>query len=315
MISLDFEIHWGVRDLVSTRGPYEANLLGVRQAVPAMLRQFEEFEIAATWATVGFLFARSRDELQAFSPAIRPSYHNTALSAYAEPLGEGEDDDPFHYAPTLIQAIRNTPRQEIGTHTFSHYYCFEPGQDRDAFRADLASATAIAAQHGVAMRSIVFPRNQHNPEYDDVLQAAGISCLRGNPDAWMYRRRGSMASRGARLLDAYVPVSGPLTSAWDALLQPNGLCNVPASLFLRPYSPARRALDGVRLRRIAALIRRAATSREIVHLWWHPHNFGAHVEQNIAFLRAVLEIFARYRESHGLQSLSMSDVAARCRTR
>lgn len=314
VISLDFAIHWAVRYRYPAHGTYGAKLLGVRRVVPQLLRIFEEFEVAATWATVGFLFARSRAELRQFSPVVRPSYRDPVLSPYEEELGEAEDDDPLHYAPTLIAAIRDTPRQEIGTHTFSHYYCLEPGQDREAFRADLASAIAIAQQHGIQIRSIVFPKNQHNADYDDVLSSAGIRCFRGNTPGWMYaatlvEEARSPLMRGGRLLNAYVPLSGQRTSRWHALVQPNGLCNVPASLFLRPYSPRLRRLDSLRLRRIAGLMHRAAVSREIVHLYWHPHNFGVHLEENLSVVRAILGTFARYRETHGMQSLSMSGVS------
>ncbi len=313
VISLDFEIHWGVRYRYSADGPYRDNLLGVRHAVPELLRRFEEFDVAATWATVGFLFARSRGELQRFSPARKPSYRDMNLSSYGEVIGDGETDDPFHYAPSLIDAIRNTRRQEIATHTFSHYFCLEPGQDREAFRADTASANAIAEQHGLRFRSIVFPRNQHNADYDDVLRDAGIRCIRGNTLGWMNRATRvedtTLPMRVGRVLNAYVPVNGMPTVSWDGLVQPNGLCNVPASLFLRPYSPGLRHFDSVRIRRLARLIRRAAVSRQIVHLYWHPHNFGIHLEENIAILRAILETFARYRETHGLRSLSMGEVA------
>jgi hypothetical protein len=61
VISLDFELLWGVRDLYpADGGTYRANLLGARTAIPKLLQLFEEFEIAATWATVGMLFANSR---------------------------------------------------------------------------------------------------------------------------------------------------------------------------------------------------------------------------------------------------------------
>lgn len=40
VISLDFELHWGVRDHRSV-DEYRPNLLGVRQALPAMLELFE----------------------------------------------------------------------------------------------------------------------------------------------------------------------------------------------------------------------------------------------------------------------------------
>jgi hypothetical protein len=314
VISLDFAIHWGVRYRYPARGTYAASLVGVRRVVPEMLRVFEEFDVAATWATVGFLFARSRAELRQFSPVARPSYLDPTLSPYEEAIGEGEDDDPLHYAPGLITAIRDTPRQEIGTHTFSHYYCQESGQTRDQFRADLASAIAIARQHAVELRSIVFPRNQHNPAYDDVLWSTGIRCFRGNTPGWMYAAtllkdgKGPLM-RGGRLLNAYIPLSGLRTSRWETLVQPNGLCNLPASLFLKPYSPRLRQLEPLRVRRIAGLIHRAAVSREIVHLYCHPHNFGGYLEGNMATLRAILGTFARYRESHGMRSLSMGGIA------
>jgi peptidoglycan/xylan/chitin deacetylase (PgdA/CDA1 family) len=314
VISLDFAIHWGVRYRHPANTAYSARLATVRRVIPAVLRVFEEFEVAATWATVGFLFARSRDELRRFSPDVRPAYLNQSYSPYDEAVGEGEDDDPLHYAPTLITAIRDTARQEVGTHTFSHYYCQELGQDREAFRADLASAIGIAQQHGIQLRSIVFPRNQHNAEYDDLLVAAGIRCFRGNTPGWMYRSTlladgKGLTMRGGRVLNAYVPLSGRRTVQWRALPQPNGLCNLPASLFLRPYSPRLRRLESLRLRRIGRLMKRAAASREIIHLYWHPHSFGPHLDENIAFLRRMLERFARYRRSHGMRSLSMRGAA------
>jgi peptidoglycan/xylan/chitin deacetylase (PgdA/CDA1 family) len=64
VIYLDFELHWGVRDHAPPTRPYRENLDGARAAIPAMLRLFEEFDVRATWATVGFLFAQSRDEIE-----------------------------------------------------------------------------------------------------------------------------------------------------------------------------------------------------------------------------------------------------------
>ncbi len=70
VISLDFEIHWGVRDYKPADGDYRQYLLGERQSVPAMLELFREFDVAATWATVGFLFANSKAELEKFKPEV-----------------------------------------------------------------------------------------------------------------------------------------------------------------------------------------------------------------------------------------------------
>jgi Polysaccharide deacetylase len=314
VVSLDFELHWGVRDKCPPDGPYRDNLLGVRKAIPRILDLFEEFDIAATWATVGFLFAESRREREEFSPGIRPDYTDHRLNPYNEPTGENETADPLHYAASLIEQIRNRSRQEIGTHTFSHYYCLEPGETREAFAADLRSATAIAKHRGIEVRSIVFPRNQFRAGYEELLREAGIVCYRGNEPNWMYRPRPrseeTLTVRGPRLLDHYVSLSGPKVVQWDEIKQPNGLCNVRSSMLLRPYSLQRKSLEPVRLRRIASGIEAAAEKRGIFHLWWHPHNFGAQTDENLQFLRKVLETYSACREKHGMQSLSMCEVAS-----
>jgi hypothetical protein len=313
VLSLDFELHWGVRDHTAPDASYRRNLLGGRTAVRRMLERFVDAGAAATWAAVGLLFAATRAEREAHAPAVRPRYHAPRLSPYAEPAGEGEADDPLHYAATLVEAIRDAPRQEVATHTFSHFYCLEPGQDREAFRADLASAVSIAAARGVRLESIVFPRNQHNPSYDDLLLAAGIRCYRGNPAAWMYRpvngRGDSLRMRGARLLDLHLPVAGPHAVPWNRIPQASGLCNVPASRFLRPCAPGRSSLDALRLRRIRGEMEGAARRGDVYHLWWHPHNFGEHPDLNLAFLDRVLDHHARCRDRYGMRSLTMAEAA------
>src|SRR5262249_52290786 len=231
-----------------------------------------------------------RGELESYRPRDLPAYDDPRLSPYADPVGQGEDDDPLHYAPSLLRLIRGYPRQEIGTHTFSHYYCLEGGQTREAFAADLASARAIARANGVEVRSIIFPRNQFNPDYADVLMSAGIDCYRSNERGWMYNYHdpvygGSRSQRAVRKADSYVSLSGPNLTSWGDLRTECGLCQVPSSRFLRPYSPGLRHLEPLRLRRIARDVRLAASSGRVFHLWWHPHNFGKFTDENLAFLR------------------------------
>src|SRR5215831_17837856 len=87
VISLDFELHWGVRDSAPLDRTERARLLSARRIVPGMLDLFEEFSIHATWATVGLLFARSRTEVEAFKPTCRPKYRDSRLDPYQETLG------------------------------------------------------------------------------------------------------------------------------------------------------------------------------------------------------------------------------------
>jgi len=312
VISLDFELHWGHRDLPA-RSAREA-LAANRDVVFRLLELFKEFDVAATWATVGFLFAESKSEIDAYAPAVKPTYAESRLYPYQEPIGPNEAADPFHYASSLVAAISAHPRQEIGTHTFSHYYCLEPGQTKAHFDADISCAIAIARKYDLEIRSIAFPRNQCNPDYLDVLRKYGIICYRGNEAAWMYRglpheSKQSVCARAMRLIDAYVDIGGANITGWGEVPGPGGLCNVPSSRYLRPHLPALRWLDPLRLKRITDCIRLAAVEKKIFHLWWHPHDFGLHTEENLAFLRRIMEAFAICRDRHGMRSLTMAEIA------
>jgi peptidoglycan/xylan/chitin deacetylase (PgdA/CDA1 family) len=316
VISLDFELHWGVRDKLAV-ADYRQNLLGVRRAVPAMLELFTEFGIHATWATVGFLFFDGKRELLEALPARRPAYARRELSPYEalDGVGENERDDPFHFAPSLIRRIADTPHQEVGTHTLSHYYCLEAGQEGADFRADLEAAVAVTrAKLGREPESIVFPRNQVSPGYLGICGELGLMAYRGNHTAWMYRARPeadeSVVRRGLRLLDAYVPLAGrrPESPPTGAAAIP---VNVPANRYLRPSSLATRRLAPLRLRRITTDLRHAADDGRLFHLWWHPHDFGLHLEENLAVLRRILGCFAGLRERCGMESLTMAEAARR----
>lgn len=315
-ISLDFELYWGVRDKVSL-DDYRQNLIGVRQVVPALLSLFAEFGIHATWATVGLLFFQSKQELLAGLPDRHPQYANAHLSPYPtlDIIGADEEHDPYHYAPSLIAQVAAAPGQEIGSHTFCHYYCLERGQTLDDFRADMQAAVRIAAARGIRPVSIVFPRNQTNSDdYLRVCADLGFKCYRGNQDSWMYRGRAdeneSVWRRAMRVADSYVNMSGHNAHAITAP-GPHGLVNLPASRFLRPWTPALRHAEPLRLRRLRADISHAASRGQLYHLWWHPHNFGRYPGENIAVLRRVLETVAAHRDRGTMESLSMGEAAQR----
>lgn len=313
VISLDLEAHWGVRHRVRPGDPYYRNLLAERDAVDGILRLFQEYGIHATWAVVGFLFAGNRRDLETHRPSVLPTYDDPRLDPYSEAVGADESDDPLHYAPSVIRDIARVPGQEIGTHTFSHYFCNEPGQRMEAFRSDLRSAVSIAKEHGHAPSSMVFPRNQVNAAYLPLLVDAGLQTYRGIPRPWMYRetrwQEGLTPARLARYADSHVPLAGSHTFRWSEVAEPGGLYNVPASFFLRPCGPRRTAGTTLHLRRLRKALEVASARKELVHLWWHPHNFGAQLDANLSVLREILDSFERLRDREGMASLSMRDVA------
>lgn len=311
-VSLDLELYWGVRDVRSIQD-YEENLRGERQAIREMLALFDVHGVHATWATLGFVFFNDIAELRPQLPRDTPAYTKPQLSSYRyidEHIWGG--DDEYHFAPEMIELIRGYPGQEIGTRTFSHYYCLEDGQTIDAFRADLRAAVDTAKARGIDVSSLVFPRNQGNPAYLPVLQEFGIQCYRGNESALFYRPKihgqQNALVRASRLLDAYFNVTGYNTHTLEECARSRPF-NIPSSRFLRPYSPVAAWLDGLRLRRIKRAMHHAAVNQQLFHLWWHPHNFGAHVEQNQRFLARVLAYYAELRQRHGMQSLNMGEVS------
>lgn len=313
VISMDFEMFWGVAGFRSLDG-YRRNVEGEWRAIPRMLALFRKNDIRATWATVGMVMCRDHAQWREIRPALPPSYSRRQLSAYCHDALAREHPGLF-FARPLVEQILSTPGQELASHTYSHFYCDEEGATPEQFGADLACARMAASEFGVQCRSMVFPRNQLREEYIALLPEHGFRVYRGNPDNWMFRTGdimpGGLAGRGMRFLDAWLPLSGA------SVAQPkvrNRLVNLPASAFLRPWSRRLAALEPIRLRRIKRSMTMAAQQGGCCHLWWHPHNFGVNLEQNLSVLEALLSHFHRLRDRYGMQSRTMGDHDAHAAT-
>ncbi|QQR86180.1 MAG: polysaccharide deacetylase family protein [Flavobacteriales bacterium] len=316
VISLDLELMWGVRDH-RTIADYGAHVRGVKEAIPAMLDLFDEFGVRATFATVGLLFKPDKQGMLSASPALKPSYADANLSPFNGhfgQVGQSEADDPHHFGTSPLHMIAARRQHEIATHTWSHYYCLEPGQTVEQFKADLACANTVAKEQGHMIRSIVFPRNQYAPTYLEACAEQGLKCYRGNEDHWVHRpvpdSGRTPLRRAIRLLDHYVNVTGHHTPRVDELKGTLPV-NVPASRFLRPVSKQLGMLEPLRSRRITKSMTNAAERHGIYHLWWHPHNFGVDLQDNIAFLRKALEHFRSLERTKGMRSETMWQVAQR----
>lgn len=315
VVSLDFELYWGVRHEPNVRC-YTENLIGARKAIPAILGLFEEFNIHATWAVVGMLLCDSTPTLLQYSPNTLPQYRNKALRPFDDlPLGDAtEVADSIFFAPSLVRLIADTEGQEIGTHSFSHYYCLEPGQDCNTFRDDLNAAMRVSRFQNFNVTSMVFPKNQCRTDYLDTCADLGIVAYRGNFPSLLYAALPDVEQgylrRLVRLVDAYAPITG--INCYP-LLPPDSdfPMNIPASRYLRPYLPALRPFEPLRLRRITHDLTVAAKRQLTYHLWWHPHNFGSNLSTNLAFLRKILSHYERLRQQYGIASLNMSEVAQR----
>ena len=170
-ISLDFELYWGVRNS-RTLIDYKGNLLGVKNEIKKILNIFNDYNIHATWATVGFLFFPNIKELRKCYADELPTYVNSKFNPYEYIDNNDNLQNLYHFAPELLKIICKYNGQEIGTHTFSHYYCLENGQTIEQFKQDIYSAIIIARNIQLKIKSLVFPRNQWNERYLFVLSIA-----------------------------------------------------------------------------------------------------------------------------------------------
>ena len=267
--------------------------------------------VRATWATVGLLFCETKEELMASLPEQRPAYRNQALSnyTYLDEVGPDERRDPYYFAASLVDQISQTPGQEIGTHTLSHFYCLEHGQTADALRADLSAACTLASRRGISLKSIVFPRNQYSDQSLAVCKELGLTHFRGNSRGWVYlpvpTSGQTRIRRGLRLLDAYSGMFG--SQVFDPAVRA-GLVDVPASRFLRPCAGRLAPFHPLHISTIQRAMTVAARQNKAFHLWWHPHNFGREIESNLQGLAKILRHFRALQDRFGMQSFAMADV-------
>lgn len=311
-ISLDFELFWGVR--VNRKiEDYQDNLLGVYEVIPKILALFEKYEIHATWATVGFLFHKDIEEIKENIPNILPNYKNSKVDPYIylEQLHTpySKEFSKMHCSLELIKNIDQSLNQEIATHTYSHFFTYEPMDNQKAFSIDIKEALKIAMERGYRVKSLVFPRNQIDKNSIQMLDNLDIESYRGNPIHWAYcdgdKSSKSLFLRLYRLIDTYFNLSGYHTTIPTLS---KGVTELKASMMLRPYFSKLSYLERLKIRRIKKAMRHASIHGENFHLWWHPHNFGINQTENLKNLEELLKYFQELRLRYKMDSLTMNEV-------
>lgn len=315
-ISLDFELLWGIFDKVGTsyKPQYFTN---TRQLVPQMLDLFAEYNIQVTWATVGMLFADNEEEWKSYSPEYLPSYRVKDLSAYEWVRVNGIKPE-VHFAPELIRRILDTPGQELGSHTYAHYYTLMRGQSPEQFRMDLKSTQRISQEKfGVSLKSLVFPRNHINELYLPICLEEGYEYVRGNPKNWFWQetQHESIGKKVFRSADCFFEVGSRSSYPISEIKPyPNEPLLIPASRILRPYKKGNLLMNQVRLNRVKSEMENAAKRGEVYHLWWHPHNFANAPKESMNELKEILVHFKKLKDQFGMESLHMAGVGEKFKT-
>lgn len=306
-ISLDFELQWGVFEKMTVGNPANNYFENTRFAIPQMLQLFSQYDIQVTWAIVGMIYNQNLEMWKMNRPDLIPDYANKTVSSYHwcdEQHQHIEESNLF--APHLIDQIKSTPGVEIGTHTYSHFYCQENGQTPDQFKADLEKAIQLALLKGIVIESLVFPRNQFNPAYLEVCRQVGIKSVRTNPDKWYWdtSKKDSLAIKLMRTGDAWLPINKKSVVTKESIDSSLDPVQLPASRLYKAWTK-NKLLNTLKLKRIFSEMTNASKLGRVYHLWWHPHNFGYHPVECLTELKAILEHYSFLKKEYGFLSLNM----------
>lgn len=312
-ISLDFELMWGVFEKKNLKN-YGKNIKGSKKAILKILDLFDNYNIHATWAVVGMLYYDNLKNLINDIPEIIPNYENQNLSSYNHmKLLSNKKFSQYYSALNLVKDINNKKFQEIATHTFSHFYCLEKNFNKTSFNADLNHAIKKAKNEKIVLKSIVFPRNQYNEKVLCECFENGIKSYRGNEKNFLQKPRNqkklSLFIRLIRFLDSYINITGH--NLYEKIEKTSSkLYNIPASYFLRPYSNIF-FLEKLKIIRIKRAMLNAAKNNKLYHIWWHPHNFGSNIENNIIQLKEILDYYLILNKKYGMKSMNMDELVSK----
>lgn len=312
-ISLDFEKFWGVHD-ITTPQEQLAYFQNIDEIVQETLQLFSQYNVHATWATVGLLLDKNFPESVKNEKAF--GYTFKTYSPFPLKHEMNEANKFLWNGEKAARSILNTSGQELASHTFSHLYSIEDGITKEDLERDLNFMNALEKDWEHRFKTIVFPRNQVNPEMLELLKNKNYLAFRGNqPNAlWensKYKNE-TRYQRGKRWADAYFGKSKTTFYKPQDLPQQNGLVNIPASRFFRPAT-TNKSLEKRKITKIIYEMQQAAEKGWVYHLWWHPHNFSNHTSLAFQQLKTILEAYKKLNSQYGFTSLNMEEIVQHVR--
>lgn len=309
-ISLDFELIWGTLDLFGPERFRRACEIEREEVIDRLLDLFAEYEVSATWCTLGHLFhdACQMERGHKHPMIVRPTHSWHQEDWFFHDPCSTEESAPLFYGRSLIQKIRDCQvPQEIGCHSYSHVIFGDPGCSRETALSEISTCVNLAREVGVELRAFAFPRNCVG--HLDVLHELGFTCYRGPEPIWYEQghTRGTI-ERLTHLWDVVRAAEPPVV---EVEISEAGLRNIPASMIFFPMDGLRRFIPmSLRVRRAIKGLDAAVRQRRIFHFWFHPTNMATHIEKMFGGLHAILEHASRLRERGVLSILPMTALAS-----
>lgn len=284
--SIDFELAWA---WIYARGFSIAKAVQMglheREQVPLILAKMDEYETAATWATVGHLFLEKcdrNDEGIAHAELARLPHFESAYWLFRagdwyqhDPCTDYKTD-PAWYAPDLIHRILTAKvKHEMGCHSFSHggfgSYC-----SHDVALAKIDACIAAMKPYNLSPKTWVFPGNDVGNFV--ALAQKGFTNVRAFP---------------VQFADVSLPIRG-IDGMWYFF------ASAPIDLEGEGWD------YDERLRRLKRFVDKAIETKLATHIWFHPSLPAEQMEQ---LLFPLLQYCAEKRDEGLLDVLTMDDLA------
>ena len=304
ILSLDFEGLWG-----SIGGHTEPQVKAFADSVsrnpvviPRLLSLFEKYKIHCTWAVVGAMLCKNKEEvLNLLSDDVKYQAWGISMKDYISNI---EADDVYFF-PELIKRVKNCPNQEVGSHTFTHFYANETGVTVEMLRQEMELSRTVLDDLGTEAKTLIMPRNQVEGLDNDVLKKTGFTVLRGRAGGQFQNKK---VKKVMNFADAYFPLIRRPFVLSD--IGKGDIQNVKASILFRPYFKKLGFIEPLKLWRIKLAMKKAAKRGECFHLWFHPHNVANNMDRNFATLESIFKYYDQLNKKYGFRSVTMSECSA-----
>jgi len=264
-----------------------------------MLDQFEEFNVSATWATVGALL---------MSQPGAERRHRTIINSRFDDIPAGDHiSAPNWYAEDILDRILECPvPQEIGCHTLTHLYVNTQPEGRSELADELDLFLELFEELRLPRpRSFVFPKAYQ--AHFDLLAERNFHAYRGPEDRWYESLPGTLPAAGIRLADS---VAGFTPRVRRCEHHSRNLWMIPASQFYSPFMGVGRYVPlQSRVRKAVYGLNHAAEHGGVYHLWTHPFNMGYRTDELMLGFRQILEHAATLRSAGRLEIRTMAENA------
>lgn len=306
IISLDLELAWGSFDIGGLPSFYY-KLLQTRRVVDTLLSLFHEYQVPATWAIVGHLFLDHCEAVDGVKhPDMpRPTHSWFKEDWYAYDPASNIETDPLWYGRDIVEKVMVAePRQDIGSHSFSHVIFGDEGCSPEVAEAEIAKCVALAQEIGIELKSFVFPRSRGG--HYQILRKYGFSCYRAPRPGWFNAFSGQ-ARRLAKFIDDMLALPPSCATVEEQL---PGLWGISASAYYRPANGFGTIIPmASRVHKSIKGIDKAMSTKGVFHLCLHPCSLGVKTEPLVGGLQKILQYADEQRQKGKLDLLSMSQLA------